>query len=468
MPVDTSFYPTAQPQPFNPLTTIQGYAGAAHAMGENQLLQQQIRGRAALGKAVQASTNPSTGQVDTNKLTSLVSQDPDASWMALQVQGESENNNRLTTYQGKNAQGIPTQMQAPLPQVMGMGNPAQQAQGQQSAPSQDTIDGWHKHLGTVAEILDTVDNPDVQQKDLIRATADAVGHPDAQVNSTDGAVLLSGLPHGPNGTPAPSQQLQGFVQNKKQQVQQLQQHLNANYPSSDQLAAQHHPPLQLDINPPQDHSTPGSPVANPTGYESNLHPLQQHYNDVRNDANSVGQQNAILGNILGLSKAGAPTGTMVGKTYQYLAEHNLATPGITKSAEQLQEITKYMAQAAISAGMPGSDSRLEALQDANTHPEQLPGTIQSLIPFLEAVNNGKVARAKYYEATDPTGSDPNKIQQAQMTWNQHFDPLLLELQQLQKSDPAAFKKMLSQMDPAEARELHEKWKNMNQFKLLGQ
>lgn len=191
----------------------------------------------------------------------------------------------------------------------------------------------------------------------------------------------------------------------------------------------------------------------PPGYNENLTSLQQHYQQVRNEANSVPQENAVLNNILNISKSGAPTGTLIGQMYQKLASTGMVPQGVSDIGAQLKTIQNHVSQLALSGGMPGSDARLEALENSKVGSTDLPQTLQTMIPYLLAVNKSKVARAQYYAHQDPTGMNPQKIQTAQANWSANTDPRVLEYNGLPDNEK---KKYVSALSPEDAKELSQK------------
>lgn len=89
MPVDTSIYTAVQPKPLNPLTTFGSVANTANAMNQNRLFQQTFKARKAIGQAYQNAIDPTTGQLDTNKLLGSVAADPNAGFMAGEVAAQA-------------------------------------------------------------------------------------------------------------------------------------------------------------------------------------------------------------------------------------------------------------------------------------------------------------------------------------------------------------------------------------------
>jgi len=81
--VDTSIYRTSAPA--NPLATVGSAASTINALNENKLFGQTFGARQAIGDAYQNSIDPTTGQLDTNKLLANVAHDPRAAFMAGDV-----------------------------------------------------------------------------------------------------------------------------------------------------------------------------------------------------------------------------------------------------------------------------------------------------------------------------------------------------------------------------------------------
>ncbi len=500
MPIDTSFYPTRQPEPINPLALVQGYAGAAHQIGENKLQQQQIRGRQALGRIISQTTGPN-GIPNPPAILAKAAQDPDASWMVLQLQEEAKNANPLTQYIGKNKQGQPVPAQAPLYNVPGIfpdpsqgNNPltggqapgavnmqSAQTQPEEAPPSQDKIDQAHAYNKAVRDVTEPlINDPDLDHKKAMRGVIDLVAHPDVpHMNAITGAATLSEL-YGPDGNPLPPEELRAKIQGIHDQHMQHQAHLDEKYPSSEQLAqqraaqfadshAQETPGMNAhhQAENPLDLATPGAATGLPIGYQGNLDANQHHYQEVQQAADSVPTENAALNNVLNLSKSGAPTGTVLGEFYSYLAAHNIAPEGAQTDAEKLALIRSHASQLALAAGIPGTNEKLHAIQNAKITDEDLPKVIQGMIPYLKAVNNSKVAQAKYYRGIDPSGSNAQSIAQARNNWQSHMDPRVFELQELQ-GDPDGLKDFTKGLSKTDRTEILKKYQDAKKLGILEQ
>lgn len=84
MPIDTSIYGQIQ-QP-NPMQSASNAVGLAGQITQTKQAQQQLQARQGLSDAYAQATDPTTGQVDRSKLSSIVSQDPRTAWMTADVQ----------------------------------------------------------------------------------------------------------------------------------------------------------------------------------------------------------------------------------------------------------------------------------------------------------------------------------------------------------------------------------------------
>ena len=448
MPVDTSFYPTQQPQPFNPLTTIQSYAGIQGQLQQNQTQQRQLRGQQALGQILQQSTH--ADGLNANEVIQRAAQNPDAQMYLLNTMQELRSANPLTGYTGRDKNNNPTPMQAPYFQVAGMGNPSQQA-------PQEIIDKYHAHLDPIINELSNLSNkPDLSERDIINSSIDIANHPDTNFNHTDSASVIANIPHGPGGTPATSQQLRPLVNQKLQQAQQT----KASLPPSSAMIAQ-----QQQAQPTQeDYSTPGSATDVGLGVTQNQKYWQDHFQKVQEAQSTNPTKNAALHNILNIaSQPGLQTGTKIAQMYQALAATGLAPEGIEDKAKQMQLLRNHFAQGIDE--LPGSDARLDEVKNKMGSENDLIGTIQDMTPYLIAVNDSNRAKAQYYHRVAGNGSNPDKVQAANAEWSNNFDPRILEMKSL---PPEKLDKYMSRLTPQDRNELSRKYNYAIDNKLLGQ
>lgn len=81
MPLDTSIALNANaPQPTNPLATALQVAQYRYMNANSQAQQQSLNANRATSSAYQQAVDPTTGQLDTNKLSSLIAGNPDAAY----------------------------------------------------------------------------------------------------------------------------------------------------------------------------------------------------------------------------------------------------------------------------------------------------------------------------------------------------------------------------------------------------
>ena len=76
--VDPSIELGIHSEPVNPLSILGSVTTIGNAMQENKLLRQRVGTNQAVSDAMKQSVDPTTGQVDSNKLMSIVAQDPRA------------------------------------------------------------------------------------------------------------------------------------------------------------------------------------------------------------------------------------------------------------------------------------------------------------------------------------------------------------------------------------------------------
>lgn len=420
---DTSIYHNMV-QPANPLTTAESLIGVKNALQQQQALQMQnklTQGQLGIGQYIKTNTDPQTGKVDANKFLSDVSQDPNTAIVFPQAM-EIANKLNEAVPAGVNPDGSPKM--AARQNVNAALNPAGPPQPPPLAPQQ--IDQYHDHMQTMQDTLQGLLNkPDLSMGDVIGAAGDLIGS--GHISPQEAAAELSQMPSGPdmgNGT------------NLKQALQDQFNKITANRAT---LTATYGPKSQSAPAPTaNDANFPTIQTGVPVGYGEKQAASRERINQVQNDATNYGQKDAVLSQIEDLSKSGTPSGTAIANIYANMAKTGIAPEGITKEAANMQVMAKYMAQAALASGMPASDARLSALQDANTHPEQLPQAIQALVPFLRATNESSKLKQKFYNSQVGAGLDPDKEIQAKQLWDENYDPRLVELSQLPASERPAY------------------------------
>jgi len=95
--VDTSIYNNTA-KPTDMMGTLSGVAGIQNQMNQNKLFQQQYNTNRAVSEGIKASIDPTTGQVDQDKLRQWIARDPNAGYGLQQViQGSQEAQQRGQT-----------------------------------------------------------------------------------------------------------------------------------------------------------------------------------------------------------------------------------------------------------------------------------------------------------------------------------------------------------------------------------
>lgn len=409
MPIDASLYHTAPAQPVNPLEMLGNYTNVSNALQQNRLLQQQL-------PLLQAHTQQA--QIDAQK-----------------AQGER----------------VAAQYMAD--------------------PAYNTGDGVGKDFNKM--IMDASPNnpfavvPLMQQREHYTQLTQSGIIPPGQANA--GATISKPLQEVIAQNSTPSQ-----VAPTQQQVPQPQGHQNPINNTQQQPESQNSSSQAPVTSAPQ--SQPQTPLSQthtvmtsmPPGYERNQAASQQYYQEIQQAADAAKTENAALGNVYNLSKAGAPTGQVLGSFYSYLAAHNLAPAGAQTDAERMQLIKDHAAQIATAGGGSRSDQDLFAKQLANVNENDLPKVLQNMIPYLQGNRDMKIAQANYLYKQDSSGLDPNKISASRNFLQPHSDPRIWELARLQKSDPDAFMSRIKTLDPAEARELALHSRELKRAGVLGQ
>lgn len=459
--VDTSVYNIPAPQPVNPLALYAQALSIKNAQNTNALGNQEVAGNNALAQSYvrnpdgsinfPASINKLQGSGAAYRMHDLLSQQLAA-------------NQPQEYFDGKQVVRVPAQNFGGIMNPAGNNpNAGQSPQPQLPPKSLDDVNAIHDHFGSVADTLQSLnEKPDLSQSDVLGATSDMVS--DNRMSAPHAAKALMAIPNGPNGAPPTPQQLKQYV---AQSLASLQK-------SHQQFTQAYGPPSQKNQSSGSgaaggnDNLPPMGVAAGPTlGQPEAVGNSMKNAKDVYDEAKAVPQQNALLDNISDLSQSGAPTGTIKAKWAQWLAAHGIAPAGVDKNASDAQVISKYMEQALLASGMPSSDARLQAVESANPNPDQLPETIQRIVPFLKAVNQGKLAKANFYQSHVGLGQDPNQELSAGQLWNNHFDPRLMEMQQLSK-DPTALKEFIKTLQPNDKADLLKKYRASKQFGILPQ
>lgn len=173
-------------------------------------------------------------------------------------------------------------------------------------------------------------------------------------------------------------------------------------------------------------ASPGVAMGAPIGVAENIQANQTHarneYNSTVDANNNTAGQITALDEVLNLSKAGAPTGTLEGKLYEDAARYIPGyDPKETSEPVRKQAISKWINQIVVNSGMQPNVPALQQLQSANITPEQFAATIQELAPTLKGAVRGIQQKAAYYNQVTNNGQNMSQINQAQQNWNNNFD-----------------------------------------------
>lgn len=183
--------------------------------------------------------------------------------------------------------------------------------------------------------------------------------------------------------------------------------------------------------------------------EANLAANQQYFNDKQTAADTAQKDQSAISNVYGLVKSGADTGTVVGAMKTWLAQHNIDVAGANTGAQMLQLVKDHAAQLQVNNGSR-SDDDLYAKQLANINPNDLNGSLKSMLPYLWGNRQMAIDHAHFLRKQDPTGgTNPISIGEARSFLQDHNDPRVQELRFLQQNDPSALNarmKSLSQTD----------------------
>lgn len=144
--VDTSIYKSNQPPPapINPLQMYGQVVATKNALAQNKLLQQQQDLRSGMTAATQASVDPVTGQVDSNKLLGLISQDPRTAWNFGDVNAQTQANTQAT------AQAQKAQLENGLAHVQAVNSTISGVLGD---PGLGKVDMKKKIIGGIVDIV---------------------------------------------------------------------------------------------------------------------------------------------------------------------------------------------------------------------------------------------------------------------------------------------------------------------------
>lgn len=464
----SSLYPQP-PKVMNPLEMQQGYAALQHARGANQLQQAEIGAQKELSDIFSNSVNPETGTVDWTKAFQLAKNSKFSGLNAAkiiemrnaqdapeQVFDANSGKNVLRTRQAlqreAQLQGRPLQNQLRpalmQPQPIQDAPPREDSQTQevnlyqpgsnepmgqgdaQPQYSQEEVDEAHNHLDTIKESLkQLVEDPQLDHKKVMKAVVDLRHNPNTKLTQEETVGALSQLYDPQTGQPYDGNTLRQKIVPMYQQIEQASEALRTQRPSSHMLRARENVGQLAsfdDVNQPEGLSQTPSP-----GYSTPLTKSRETYDQVRDQAITVPDQLHAYNEVINLANSGAKVGTITSDLYKWAARNIPGVPeAVSNEAEQTQIISKYLGQALINQGMPASDARLQALQDANANPGLLIDSIKKLAPALKAKAEGAKAKLAFYNRVTDNGKNLQDEPEAAELWTNNFDPRWIELENL--------------------------------------
>lgn len=485
---DPSIYNNVfSPDPMAGVNLQDKYLGIQHGIQQNKLTQQDLDFRQGLADAEAASLKED-GTQDTTKFNKLIMSNPKTAWKAQELLQQGVDLNAPQEYtdtSGKSpvrravsAQDFRTMMnnsnmpsnslspqqspsQSQVTQPQNPNAPQQNKMGQMQAAYTkiDALNGAATDLANnpnptrqdaISHMGNLIANKTVSPQEMIQIMSD----PNDPLPNNPKDIQSWGMRHA-NITGAALQQFKQVMQQHAEQQgmqppsQQPQQGMPQDPTQQSEM------PQQLQPQQPQNQGGPGITMGVPEDYKPRLDAAQKRIDQINTDAQTSAKLYPILGQIEDLSKAGAHTGDATSKIYKSLSDKGLISP-TSDTVIQAQEIAKYMEQALLAGGAPGSDKQLESLHAANANPELLPGAIQNIVPFLKAASQGNILKQQYYNKVLDGSSNPDKEAQAAQNWNQNFDQRLIEFNNLKTDEQKA---QYVETHPG-LRELLPKWKNL--------
>lgn len=460
-----------KPDPMQGVDLQRKYLDIKNAQIQNQLLQQQeqtggidLQAKQNLSAAIRKNTNPKTGELDLEGFRRDTGFGGNVNQLDLIQKGNvigaptQAGINPAGQAVNKSAQSVATQFNTPnaltsnTPRQVSQQNtnalmPNNPAPNQPKSVAPEEIDNHAAQIDYMKGAFDdlaALPDDELGIDKLYEMGAD-MGAKHVETKGKLGipykmvASEMSGpdFPReGPNGEKPSPTDIRQFLKNHSARLGEAQAALIPHRPPQEAPTSVGAPTQPVELQggqQPGGNDTgimPGGVMAMPPGFQEAQQASRERINTVQNDATVANKTLPVLDEVYNLSKGGALTGQASGKVYSYLASHGLAVSGVTEPVQQLQEISKYMAQAAIAGGLPASDARLEALHEANTHPEQLPGTIQALVPFLRAQMKGAVEKQKFYNSHLSGSLSPDKEVAVKSQWDNNYDPRWLIFDEL--------------------------------------
>jgi hypothetical protein len=189
------------------------------------------------------------------------------------------------------------------------------------------------------------------------------------------------------------------------------------------------------------------------------------YNQAVQFAVDSASRQDVLNNIISLSKAGVATGPnqdWINSFKGRLADSpglGLAAPRSWKDdVSGFTEMKKFILnngqRAWQAAGGTGTDSQLQAAQNANPNDKMFPQALQTMAQWAKAGELAGVARANFLQQFKNAHGSAADLDQAEQQWRNNFDPKVF---QMRTYPPAQQHALLNDMTPAQAEAFAQKY-----------
>ncbi|MDN8066336.1 hypothetical protein [Burkholderia vietnamiensis] len=460
MPLDTSIPLQAKAPEFNPLQQALQVAQFRYMNANGQAMQQQLDANRAVSAAYQQATDPTTGQVDNNKLMGIISQDPRAAYNMGQIaQGINTQKQQQTTLNAANFD-LAMKQNSFLNQRLGSIDPADpnfQAQVMQTAG--EFIHNYggdpQKVSGQLADLPPLGSSP--QQNSLwLQRHLSAIGAVGEQlkalqpqftnVNTGPATVAVNTNPLAAGGVGSvgytvqnglsPSEaQSPGITLNKSGQP--------VTY-TKGQMQAGEVPQL-----PGGGYAT-GAPLGAgdvAAGAATRYNTLQTAAAQAKPMMQTYDLANQAVQGAIAAGKGSASIANARGTVQTILGAFHIAPTG--DSVKDYQLAVNYLNsaadQAASSLGLSGSDSRLAAAKAGQPDPNNmnLPA-LQESIAHAKGLQQALLDRQQ--AATNflaQNGNNTSQLPQFEAKWNQAFNPDVSYIRSL--ADPAQQQAAMQQL-----------------------
>jgi len=498
MAIDPSIPLQANRNQINPLASVGQVAQLSGNLLQQRALGQQIQANVAASRAFKEATNPQTGQVDYNRLTSLLAGSP-AAYNLPQIQGQLTEQQlrrqQLDTSQyelahqrlqqlGGSLASLATKPDLSADDVVGEArslvqsgvlDPQQTAAYLSGMPSDpNALRGWLKqHALSVMDAKDAVaaSMPTVQAIGAGNRTELINTNPNSQVPYGDIGTIQNGLSPDAASQPvtifdpttgAPKvttrAQLVGAVQGSLPSVGGS--GYTGRYPGA--VTGGPHGALPGLQAGPSLGQAAGAEVAAKGGADR-FNALQSSAGDARNSIQ--GYDRALQ--IVDQTRTG-PGSSSIADLGGVLT--TLGVPIGKSDAENYQSLNKYLAnaagKAAEQAGFSGSDARVSAFFSGQPNAQHMNAdSLKEAIQYVKAQQLGVLAKSSAEQQfIQANNNDYTKIPQFETQWNKAYDPEAMYFMSLDPGQQASYVQKLS---PADRKALTTHIQQMDQIGAFG-